>query len=142
MELPSWLEELPGAVCEACVSDVMGRLSGFSYRWSGPDENGWGTWLLQVAPSVVEIAGGKDDGEAVFDFVDIDLLALPRCLDEVESFSYDPDYGRQPRLTLSGRKGEGEVVVEVYFEPFEDDEAQSVFDVNLGGWRDRQAGTD
>jgi hypothetical protein len=137
MRPPKWLQELVGEVCDACVSDVKGRMSGFSYRWSEPDENSWGTWLLQVAPSVIEIAGGKDDGATGFDFVDADLLALPKCLDEVESFAYDPDYGERPRLTLVGTKGKHEVVVEVYFEPFDDDEPQTVFDVNLGGWREK-----
>jgi hypothetical protein len=65
-------------------------------------------------------------------------LALPQCLDEVESFSYDPDYGREPHLTLVGKKGKREVVVEIYFEPFEDNEPQSVFDVNLGHGRHKQ----
>jgi hypothetical protein len=36
----------------------------------------------------------KDDGATGFDFVDVDLLALPQCLDEVETFAYDPDYGK------------------------------------------------
>jgi hypothetical protein len=139
MKPPKWLDELVGAVCTACVSDGKGRMSGFSYRWSKPDENSWGTWLLEIAPSVIEIAGGKDDGTHGFDFVDADLLALPQCLDEVESFAYDPDYGEQPHLTLAGKKGEHEVVVEIYFEPFDDDEARTVFDVNRGGWRDKPA---
>jgi hypothetical protein len=142
MSMPKWLDELVASVCEACVSDVKGRMSGLSCRWSQPDDNAWGTWLLQVAPCVVEIAGGKDDGEAVFDFVDVDLLALPGCLDEVESFIYDPAFGDQPRLTLTGKKGQNEVVVEVFFEPFEDDDPQTVFDVNSGGWRDTRTVND
>src|SRR6202022_1540941 len=78
--------------------------------------------LLQIAPSVLEISGGKEDGATGFDFMDVDLIALPRCLDEVESFAYDPDYGEEPHLTLMGKKGKREVVVEIYFEPFEEDE--------------------
>ena len=117
-------------------------MSGFSYRWAKPEDNQWGTWLLQVAPSVIEISGGKDDGGTGFDFVDADLLALPKCLDEVESFDYDPDYGEEPHLTLAGTKGGHEVVVEIYFAPFEDDEPSTVFDVNVGGWRDKQEDTD
>ena len=95
---------------------------------------------MMIAPSVVEIAGGKNDGSMGFDFADVDLLALPQCLDEVESFSYDPDYGREPHLTLVGKKNKREVVVEVYFEPFEDEEASTIFHVNLGGWRDKRRG--
>lgn len=139
MRLPKWLEGLLDSVCAACVSDVKGRMSGFSCRWAKPDENSWGTWLLEVAPSVLEIAGGKDDGATGFDFVDVDLLALPQCLDEVESFAYDPDYGEEPHLTLSGKKGRREIVVQVYFMPFEDAEPATVFDVNRGTWREKRA---
>jgi hypothetical protein len=142
MNLPPWLEELLGSVCESCVSDVKGRMSGFSCRWAKPEDNSWGLWLLEVAPSVIEFAGGKDDGATGFDFVDVDLLALPKCLDEVESFAYDPDYGREPRLTLVGKKGKHEIVVEVYFEPFEGAEPESVFDVNFGSWREKRTDTD
>src|SRR5262245_23035614 len=137
MKLPKWLEELLGSLFEACVNDVKGRMSGFSYRWSKPEDNGWGTWLLQIAPSVLEISGGKDDGATGFDFVDVDLLALPKCLDQVESFTYDPNYGQEPHLTMVGTKGKREVVVEVYFEPFADDEPSTIYDVNAGGWRDK-----
>jgi hypothetical protein len=137
MNLPDWLKGVLDSVCEACVSDVKGRMSGFSYRWAKPEDNSWGAWLLEVAPSVIEIAGGKDDGATGFDFVDVDLLAVPMCLDEVESFSYDPGYGDGPHLTLAGKKGEREIVVEIYFEPFEDAEPDTVFDVNSGGWRDK-----
>jgi hypothetical protein len=140
MRLPRWLEKLLDSVCAACVSDVKGRMSGFSCRWAKPDENSWGTWLLEVAPSVIEIAGGKDDGARGFDFVDVDLLALPQCLDEVESFAYDPDYGQEPHLTLAGKKGRREITVQVYFAPFEDAEPETVFDVTRGNWREKRAG--
>jgi hypothetical protein len=139
MNPPLWLKKLVGSVCEACVGDAKGRMSGFSYRWSKPKENAWGAWLVRVAPSVIEIAGGKDDGATGFDFVDVDLLALPQCLDDVESFAYDPDYGEQPHLTLLGKKRSRDVVIEIYFEPFDDDEPSTVFDVNSGGWRDKRA---
>ncbi len=138
MELPKWLEDVLGCVCEACVDSVKGRMSGFTYRWSKPEENTWGTWLLEIAPSVLEISGGRDDGAAVFDFVDVDLLALPKCLDEAECCIYDPNYGEEPHLTLEGKKGEREIVVQIYFVPFADAEPHSVFDVNFGGWRDKR----
>jgi hypothetical protein len=139
MRLPRWLEELLDSVCAACVSDVKGRLSGFACRWAKPGENSWGTWLLEVAPAVLAIAGGKGDGATGFDFVDVDLLALPQCLDEVESFTYDPDYGEEPRLTLAGKKGRRDITVQVYFAPFADAEPETVFDVNRGSWREKRA---
>ena len=137
MKLPKWLGQVLDSICEACVSDVKGRMSGFGYRWAKPEDNAWGTWLLLLAPSVIEIAGGKDDGATGFDFVDVDLLAVPKCLDEVESFSYDPEYGDEPHLTLVGKKGKRDLVVEIYFIPFEDAEPDTVFDVNSGGWRQK-----
>jgi len=39
-------------------------------------------------------------------------------------------------------KGKREVVVEIYFEPFEGDRAVTVFDVNIGCWRERQTDMD
>ena len=122
MKMPRWLAHVLDSVWEACVNDVKGRMSGISCRWAKPDDNSWGTWLLEVAPSVIEISGGKDDGATGFDFVDVDLLALPKCLDAVESFAYDPDYGKEPRLILVGTKRGREIVIQIYFAPFEDDE--------------------
>ena len=142
MKLPAWTEELLGCVCAACVNDVKGRMSGLSYRWAKPQDNSWGMWLLQIAPSVLEISGGKEDGATGFDFMDVDLMVLPKCLAEVESFAYDPDYGEEPHLTLMGKKGKREVVVEIYFEPFDDDEPSTIFDVNLGGWREKETEED
>jgi hypothetical protein len=137
MKFPKWMKELLGSVCQACVSDMKGRMSGFSYRWARPEANHWGSWLLEIAPSSMEISGGRDDGAIGFDFVDVDLLALPECLDEVESFVYDPDYDQNPHLILVGKRGKREVVVEIYFQPFADDEPETVFDVNFGSWRDK-----
>jgi hypothetical protein len=91
-----------------------------------------------MAPSVIEIAGGQNDGSTGFDFMDIDLLALPTCLDRVESFVYEPDYGKEPRLTLIGTKGKREIVVEIFFLPFDDAEPETIFDVNRGAWRARR----
>jgi hypothetical protein len=59
MKLPRWLKELLGSVFEACVSDVKGRMSGFSYSWARPEDNHWGAWLVQIAPSVLEISGAR-----------------------------------------------------------------------------------
>jgi hypothetical protein len=138
MKMPRRLEALLDAVCAACVSEVKGRMSGFSIRWAKPRDNHWGTWLLEIAPSVLEIAGGSDDGATGFDFLDVDLLALPNCLDDVASFRYDPDEGQNPHLLLEGTKGQREVVVEIYFEPFADEAPQTIFDVNVGGFRQKR----
>jgi hypothetical protein len=74
--------------------------------------------------------------------VDVDLTELPKCLDVIESFTYDGDYGDMPRLTLEGKKGKRAMVVEVYFEPFDEEEPATIFDVNSGGWREKRLGED
>ena len=56
MNPPKWLERLADSVCDACISDVKGRMSGFSDRWAKPDQNQFGVWLLAIAPSVLEIS--------------------------------------------------------------------------------------
>jgi hypothetical protein len=137
MKPPRWISELFDDIFEACVSELKGRMSGFSYQWARPADNHWGDWLLRIAPSLVEMSGGKDDGAAAFDFVDVDLLSLPKCLDEVEFFAYYPDSGEEPHLTLIGRKGKRDVVVEIYFQPFPDEEPRAVFDFNSKSWRDK-----
>lgn len=66
MKTPKWVDELLGELCDACVSDVKGRMSGFSCRYARPSENAWGDWLLMIAPSVMEIAGGQDGRRSAF----------------------------------------------------------------------------
>lgn len=87
--------------------------------------------LMRAMPLTV-VRPLRNDGATGFDFVDVDLLALPTSLDEVESFAYDPDEGRDPHLTLTGKNCNREIVVEIYFKPFEDDEAHTIFDVDAG----------
>jgi hypothetical protein len=134
MKPPRWISELFDEVAATCVDEIKGRMSGFSWQWSKPQDNACGTWLLQIAPASMEITGGNDDGAIVFDFMDVDLMALPNCLDEVQSFTHDPDYGREPHLALIGRKGRRDVVVEIYLQPLPDDEPTTVLDVNCGTW--------
>ena len=66
-------------------------------------------------------------------------MALPKCLDEIESFAYDPDYGEKPHLTLVGKKGKRKVVVEIYFEPFDDDEKRVFVGLGIGPLRGTQS---
>jgi hypothetical protein len=136
MKQPAWLGELAGLVIAACVSEVKDRLSGFSYRWSRPGQL-LGHWLRAVAPSLLEVAGGNHGGATGSAFVDVNLLALAACLDDVESFTYDPNGGDNPHLTLVGKRAGRDVVVEVYLVPFDDDGPSTVFDVNTGSWRDK-----
>jgi hypothetical protein len=48
--------------------------------------------------------------------------------------------GNQAHLTLIGKKGKHDLVVEIYFEPFADNEPSTIFDANAGSWRAKKAG--
>ena len=96
MQLPTWMEELLDGVCAACVNDVKGRMSGFSCRWAKPKDNSWGLWLLIIAPSVLEISGGKDDGATGFDFMDVDLLRCPSAWMKSNPSLTTPTMARNP----------------------------------------------
>ena len=132
-----WLKRLVGKVCEACVNEVKGRMSGFNFRWSAPDDNSWGCWLIGVAPEPLELVeNGPNDGDGIFDPVDVDLLRLGQVLSQVESLTYEPgSQYDQPHIQMTGRYGKREVVVHVFFEPFDDVEAERVFDAVNKCWR-------
>lgn len=135
-DVPSVLQNVVDDACWASVSEVKGRMSGFSLRLVF-DES-WPAWIIQLAPEPGELVGGEDDGAKIFDHVDIDLLALPRCVDDVESFSFDPGMPHLeegPHVQLVGTKQECHVVVQIYLYPFRDDSTGWVFDANQGQWR-------
>jgi hypothetical protein len=139
MSMPKWLKPVVKSVCESCVCDAKGRMSEFSIRYSRPSETAWGVWLVDVALAPVELVGGANDGEAVFDPVDVDLLSLPGTLDNIVVCAYHPATpGEGAHFVLEGRKANREVVIRIWLEPFEDDEPTVVYDVCEGCWRPRR----
>lgn len=144
MKRPKWPDKLVEKVCEACVSCVKGRMSGFSYKLSPPDDNGWGVWLIEIAPELLELVErGPNDGDGIFDPVDVDLLELPSVLTDVESLAYNPGSPDEPpHILLTGRYKKREVVVRIFFQPFDDAEPERVFDAVNQCWRDRKSSDD
>jgi hypothetical protein len=136
MSMPKWLKPLVESVCDSCICDVKGRMTGFSIYWSKPSDNGWGVWLVDVAPAPVELVGGANDGETVFDPVDVDLLRLHDALDSTTVCAYHtatPD--ESAHFILEGTKGKREVAVRIWLEPLVDDEPDVVYDVCERCWR-------
>ena len=135
MGIPKWLTKQVDAICEACVCPVKGRVSGFDWRAYAPKDNEWGCWLAEIAPEQMELVRqGPDDGSLIFDPVDIDLQALPSLFTELESFLYDPGSpDEEAHLTLCGKIGKRNLVVLIFFQPFEDATVRTVIDVNNQG---------
>ena len=121
MSIPKWIGTQVDAICEACVCPVTGRVSGFDWRAYAPKDNEWGCWLVEIAPELMELVRqGPDDGTPIFDPVDIDLQALSEAFADLDSFVYDPGRnGEEPHLMVSGKVGKRDLVVEIFFQPFE-----------------------
>lgn len=136
MSMPKWLKPLVESVGDSCVCEVRGRMTGFSIYWSKPSNNGWGVWLVDVAPAPIELVGGANDGETVFDPVDVDLLSLPRALDSIVVCAYHAATPNESaHFVLEGAKGKREVAVRIWLEPLVDDEPDMVYDICGRCWR-------
>jgi len=113
-----------------CVNDV--KVARADFLTDGVGQKTFvGTWLLQIAPPVIEISGGKDDGDTVFDFVDVDLLP---CRSVLRKWSHSATTltRRTSSFDAHGQKGKTRSRGRDLFEPFEEDEPQTLFDVNRG----------
>lgn len=139
MAMPKWLKVVIESVCHSCVGEDRERTTGFSLRWSKPSANSWGVWLVDLAPEPVELVGGADDGDEVFDLVDVDLLAMPHALDSAEVFAYQSASPREPaHFLLAGIQAGRELTVRLWLEPFADDEPTLVYDVCARRWRPKR----
>ena len=88
--------------------------AGGSFQCSGswPDGKDSSWFEVRVYPSVVELLGGKHDGETVYQGFRVDLKALQDALfplyDEVEQWELDNAIGQgdglpRPAITISGK---------------------------------------
>ena len=89
--------------------------------WPGGMEEPW--FEIQVFPSVVELLGGKDDGEVVYEGFRVDLKALQEALfplfDEIEEWELDNAIGQlddlpRPAITISGRLKGGDDTLTIH----------------------------
>jgi hypothetical protein len=118
--MPDWADKLCDAI--AATIEFNGVADIEAFFWA-PDETSWGTNLLEVAPAVMEIVeAGPNDGEHVFGIVhNFDLLALKENFEEVDALTFGFENDGQPTVTLEGKFEGNEVVVLIYFRPFQDE---------------------
>jgi hypothetical protein len=138
--MPRWLKTLIESVCDGCLCGGQGRMSGFYLRWAEPSNNDWETWLIDIAPTKVELVGGADDGEMVFDPVHVDLLALAQVLTRTSLFLFHSacSQGDRAHFVLGGRQGKRQLAIRIWLEPFEDEEPSLVYDVREKCWRPKR----
>lgn len=129
---PRWLAKLINGVLEACA---CGRVTGYDLYWTTPRENRTGQWHVELAPELVEVMGGPDDGASTYDPVSVDLLALQRCFTSLEACSYCGDHSPEgAALHVAGKVGRREVLVDVHLQPFEEAEASVATDDSGNYW--------
>ena len=102
------MDEVMDLVC-ATFFDACGSFQCSGYWPEGKDSP---CFEVRVYPSVVELLGGKHDGETVYQGFRVDLKALQEALfplyDEVEAWDLDNAIGYmdelpRPAITISGR---------------------------------------
>lgn len=100
--------------------------------WPGGKGQSW--FEILVYPSVVELVGGKHDGETVYQGFRVDLKALQDALfplyEEVYEWDFDNAIGHaddlpRPSITISGKlKGAGDDTLTIHICPFPPEDAE------------------
>jgi len=109
--------------------------AGGSFQCSGswPEGKDQPWFEIRVYPSVVELLGGKEDGETVYQGFRVDLKALQEALfplyDEVQEWELDNAIGQadelsRPSITISGRLKGGDDTLTVHICTFPPEDAE------------------
>jgi len=111
-------------------------------KWQSPGTMSWRfhedeNWL-RLAPSLVELVGGADDGEAVYPFFSLHLSNLMEIFDELPEMSWD---GMNNEFSVEGKIDGDDAWITISREPFDDEEPEDVFDPK-GGIRKKKPPTE
>jgi hypothetical protein len=111
---------------------VLDRLEQ-SLEWQSPGALSWRfhedeNWL-RLAPSVVELVGGADDGESVYPFFSLHLSHWIEIFDRRPEMIWNT-MGNE--FSLEGKINDEDAWVTFSREPFDDEEPQDVLDPNGG----------
>ena len=117
-------DELMDKVLEIVCPAFYDTFSGFQCSGCWPDGKDEPVFEIRVFPSVVELVGGKDDGETVYQGFRVDLKVLQEALfplyEEVEDWELDNAIGQgddlpRPAITISGKlKGSKDDILTVH----------------------------
>jgi hypothetical protein len=126
--------ELMDQVMALVCSTFFDTGSGFQCRGCWPDGKNCPWFEVRVYPSVVELVGGKHDGETVYQGFRVDLRALQQALfslyEEVQEWELDNAIGQaddlpRPSITISGKlKGGGDDTLTIHICPFPPEDAE------------------
>lgn len=130
-ELPDWARALSDTIASTIEFKGMTYLEG---RYSAPHETDWGVDLLEMAPSIMEVAlPGPYDGERVYGIIgNFDLLATQRAFDEISTLTFQTNDKGRTCITIEGTVSAREVVVIIHFSPFNDAEVNGTIGYHGG----------
>ena len=127
--------ELMQQVMALFCPTVFDSAGTFQCSGSWPDGKDQSWFEMRVFPSVVELLGGKDDGETVYEGFRVDLKALQAQLfslfDEIPDWELDNAIGQvddlpRPSITISGTLKGGEGTLTVHICPIPPEDAEPV----------------
>jgi len=128
--------ELMDQIMELVCSTFFDACGSFQCSGSWPEgSDSDRTWFeIRIFPAVVELVGGKDDGETVYHGFRVDLKALQEALfplfDEIEEWEFDNAIGQaddlpRPAITISGTlKGNGGNALTIHICPYPPEDAE------------------
>jgi len=131
-------DERAGELMDQVMALVCPTLfdTGGSFQCSGSWPSGKDSpWFeVRVYPSVVELVGGRHDGETVYQGFRVDLRAFQDALfplyDEIQEWEWDNAIGQaddlpRPAITISGKlKGGGDDTLTVHICPYPPEDAE------------------
>ena len=119
-----WVQKALNQLDRALEWSSLGKIS-----WRYAQEES----CLTLAPALLEVVGGADDGEAVYPFYSLEVSAFGEVFDEPPSTLWN---GMTNELSMEGRIGGDNAWIIFRREPFDDDQPQDVVEPD-GGVRER-----
>ena len=115
-----WLEKVLDQLDQALEWQSPGAIS-----WRFHEDENW----LGLAPSVVELVGGADDGESVYSFFSLHLSHLIEIFDELPEMLWNT---MTNEFSLEGKIDGEDAWITLSREPFDDEEPEEVLDPKGG----------
>jgi hypothetical protein len=92
-----------------------------SISWRFNAEENW----LQLAPCLLELVGGAEDGASVYPFYSLNVSHLIEIFDELPEMLWNTMYDE---FSMEGQIGGDDAWITFSRAPFDDEEPQDVFD--------------
>lgn len=121
----TWVQKAIDQLDRALEWSSLGKMS-----WRYDEEDS----CLTLAPALLEVVGGADDGEAVYPFYSLDVSAFGEVFDEPPTTMWA---GMSNELSMEGVIDGNDAWIVFRREPFDDDDAQDVVDPD-GGVREKR----